>query len=204
MIVMFILVVGVLGMMLWQRTQGVKEARVRLNEQKENLSKLQQEIEQVKASIEQYKKEQEEFGKLLFDERDVPSFLDGISEFAKKTEVLINDMKTERFSEVEIPQAMSPAVKSARARIYEDFDEQASVDQKAKFKEMITLAAMPIRIKVSGPFEALGNFLNYLDNYRQLVSVSNVSMETTYLKYPRLDCEFTLKIYSLKRLNDIK
>ncbi len=186
-----------------QRYYTSREALAQLQQEEDRLAKLKKDIEDTKNSIERYKKEQEEFKKLLFDERDVPAFLDGISESAAKSSVYVLEMKTQQFTEVEVPKDMADSRKLARVRVTEDLEKNSQPDRKVQLKDMLTLAAMPIRIKIDGTFEAIVNFLNSIEGYKQLLTVSNVEI-TTRSDYPQLTCEFTLRIYSLKRLGDIK
>ena len=194
-----------LGLTAWavHRYSLARESLAALQQQEDLLRRLNKDIIETKNSIEKFKKEQDEFRKLLFDERDVPAFLDGISDSAAKSLVYVMEMKTQQFREVQIPQKSSDSHKLARARVYEDFDNQKFQDPKNELNEMLTLAAMPINIKVQGTFEAIVNFLNSIEGYRQLLTVSNVEI-TTGINYPQLTCNFTLRIYSLKKLNDIK
>lgn len=187
-----------------QRYYTSREALAKLRVEEDRLARLKVDIEETKNSIERFKKEQEEFKKLLFDERDVPAFLDGISDSAATSSVYVIDMKTQQFTEVQVPKEMADSKKIARVRVYEDFEKNSSAaDRKVQLKDMLTLAAMPIRIKVEGTFESIANFLNSIEGYKQLLTVSNVEI-TERNSYPQLTCDFTLRIYSIKRLGDIK
>ncbi len=175
-----------------------------LNQDNDRLAKLQKDVELAKLSIESYKKEQEEFKGLLFEERDVPAFLDGISNSAEKSSVYVLEMKSQQFSEVTVPKTMQNSNKnSKRARVYDGFEEPIIKDPKEQINEVLTLAAMPIRIKIQGSFESIVNFLYSIENYRQLLTVSNVEISSGN-QYPQLTCEFMFRIYSLKRLSDVK
>ncbi len=192
-----------LGVLAYQRSRLAEEALVELQQKQDRLDKLNKEIVETQNSIDRFKKEQEEFAELLFQERDVPAFLDGISDSAAKSLVYVLEMKTQRFTEVKVPKEIAESRKLPRARVYEDFEEQTKQSRTAQLSEMLTLAAMPINFKIRGTFEAIVNFLYSIEGYRQLLTVSNVSISADTV-YPQLTCGFTLRIYSLKSLNDIK
>ncbi len=169
---------------------------------KDQLAKVEANIAEFKQYIEQYETEKEEFDKYLFSEQDIPSFLDEISAYAGSTEVKIIDMKTQRFKAVttakgvSTPQAFIAKKRKAR-KTREKFKSQSDV------KRILTLAAMPIKIKVEGTFSSFMEFFNYLDEFKQLITISNIEMASGR-EYPSLKCDFTLKIYSFKTLEELE
>jgi len=187
----------------WQGHDAAKHALALLDAQKAGYTRLSTEVESTRRSLDHLKTEQEEFKKLLFNDRDVPAFLDGLSHSAAKTAVHIVDMKTQRFSQIAVPKELDTANSAERRRAYEYTDDERKIDPKVEFKNMLTLAAMPIHIKVHGSFRNIINFLDSIENERQLLTVSNVEIVRN-MDYPQLNCEFILKIYSLKQLEDIK
>ncbi len=75
---------------------------------------------------------------------------------------------------------------------------------KEEMNRMLTLAAMPINVKISGPYVSIVNFYRHLENFKQLISISNIEIAAANNTYPVLSCDFTLKIYSLKTLEELK
>ena len=170
-------------------------------ESQSHLGKLKKDIYEITTSMERYKKEKEEFGRLLFQEMDVPAFLDGISRFAEESFVNVVDMRTQKFAAVEIPKEVLAGMSDLDKKLIGDKKEQKETNQE-KIKEIATLAAMPIRINVKGTYEAIVNFLVYLEGYKQLLTLSNVEI-VSGREYPTLDCGFTLRLYSLKTLGEL-
>ncbi len=197
---MIALILGIIAMNRYQSSIAVLND---FDEQKEHLKNLKKEIEQTQLSLEKLKKEQEEFKKTLFDERDVPAFLDGISNSAAKSSVHVMEMKTQQFSAVIVPKEMIDINQQVSKVKFVDDNKQNSAKPEIYLSERLTLASMPIRIKINGTFEAIVSFLSSIENYRQLLTVSNVEISITQ-NYPQLTCEFNLRIYSLKTLKDIK
>ncbi len=191
-----------LGVIVLQQYDASVKAVAQLTTQQNHLAKIKKEIEETRNSIEKFKKEQAEFKGMLFDERDIPSFLDGISASAAKSAVYVVDMQSQQFSEVKVPKhVLDSGGKIQKVKNYE-VDDEREKSPKEELNEMLTLAAMPINFKIRGDFQAIVNFMNSIENYRQLLNVSNVEISNGS-SYPYLTCQFTLKIYSLKKLGDI-
>jgi Tfp pilus assembly protein PilO len=199
-------VVFILAMGAWalHGYYAAKQSLAALDVQRTKLARLKTEIKTTQDSIDRLKAEQEEFKKLLFNDRDVPAFIDGISHFAAKSKVRIMDMKTQRFSQIVVPKSFSDASKMENRGIIVDTDNEYKPDPQVEFKNRLTLAAMPIHMKIKGTFAAIVFFLNSIENDRQLLTVSNVEITRNTQDYPQLDCDFILKIYSLELLKDIK
>ncbi len=158
----------------------------KVKEQRARLSQLKEETREAQIFLQEYKKEKEEFKTLLFKKRDIPSFLKKISEFAEKSEVKIIDMK------MGIPMEVKPVVEAKKTL---SFVERKKISSKKEKKELPYLSALPINIKIEGNFNSIVSFLIFLERYRQLLSVSNVTIREK--KYPILSCRFTLRLYSL-------
>lgn len=161
---------------------------------------VEEEIRLIKAKIARYEEEKAEFEEALFQEQDIPAFLDDISQMAKEAKVNITDMKTKAFREVRSAAAVSTSQTNFQNR--KKTNQQMERDRKRRVEKILTLAAMPINVKMEGEFQALLNFFNTMEDFEQLVTVSNVEI-VAGRDYPDLKCEYTLKIYSLKQLSEI-
>lgn len=203
MIVLTIMVIALLGYITFNQYKASTVAISELLTQKELLKDRKRDLDQSQTSIERLKKEQEEFNKTLFEEQDVPAFLDGISNSAAKAMVHVLEMKTQQFSEVKVPKDLADIDRQLSKLKHVNKNEANENVNDTKLSEKLTLASMPIRIKIDGTFEAIVNFLNSIENYQQLLTVSNVEISSK-TNYPQLTCEFNLRIYSLKKLKDIK
>ncbi len=192
-----VLVAGVLS--ITQSYRGLVNERKNWKEKKENLSELKDEISEIKRSIALYEKEKEDFQNILFTEQDVPAFLDGISDFAKRSDISIVDMKTQGFSEVVVPHSSQSSKVQRGSRKAED----ETLTSQEQIERNLTLAAMPISIKVEGAYAAYIDFLAHLEAFEQLLTISNVRIAVNQ-KYPVLSCDFKLKIYSFKTLKDLE
>lgn len=179
------------------------EAKERFELKQHELKQVQDEIVQIKNKIALYEQEKKEFEEYLFKEQDIPAFLDDISRMAKETSVNITDMKTKSFSAVQ--SAASIETNRAKARVIQNKKnkQQEQLSEEKQLKQMLTLAAMPINMKIEGEFEALLKFFNSVEGFKQLVTVNEVDI-VAGKEYPVLKCEYTLKIYSLKTLSEIE
>ena len=161
--------------------------------------RLQKKIKEIKASLERFEIEKEEFQQYLFSEKDIPAFLEGISEYAYKANGNITDMKTKRFKPVK--SAIGAAQAKVRGRkMKKSPSKKKSAQSKQKF---LTLAAMPINIKLEGDYSDFFDFLWQLEDFKQLLTISDVEIVMREKEYPKLKCAFILKIYSLKSLKEI-
>ena len=172
----------------------------RYDEELAALEMAKKQIADLQQSIAFYEREKESFSQMLFNERDVPAFLDQISETAKQSAVNIIDMRTKHFQAVKVPEEISSSKVGSQSR--KKGANQEQIDNKAQVKKILTLAAMPIDIKIEGEFTSLVDFLGKLEQNKQLLTITNVEINTTR-DYPILDCKFTLKIYSLKNLAEL-
>lgn len=163
---------------------------------------LKEEIRMIENSLEKFDREKKEFEKYLFQDKDIPAFLDGISKYAVETEVNIVDMKTKSFQQVALPDNLAQS-QSKLAQKRQENKAAATVDKK-ELQEMITLAAMPIDMQLEGEFPALMKFLGALEDFPQLLTVSNIKIALTKNEYPILKCDFVLKIYSTKDLRELE
>jgi Tfp pilus assembly protein PilO len=165
------------------------------------LMKVKNDVAEIERLMSFYRKEKAEFQKYLFQEKDIPGFLDGLSGFAQNAGINIVDMKTSKFQEVRVPKELEEGQSElARRNLNKNPDELT----KEEMSRMLTLAAMPINIKINGPYESIVNFYRHLEGFKQLISISNIDIAAVNNAYPALQCDFTLKIYSLKTLEELQ
>ena len=108
-------------------------------------------------------------------------------------------MKTKRFKQVKSATHASQAkVRGRKAK--KSPSKKKSAQSKQRF---LTLAAMPIDIKLEGTYSDFIDFLWQLEDFKQLLTISDVEIVMREREYPALKCAFTLKIYSLKSLEEI-
>lgn len=175
---------------------SLRKAEEGFRQKKAELEKLKSEIVEIQKMLDQFNKEKKEFSELLFTDRDIPAFLDQVSKFAKTADVDIVDMQTKQFYQVVIPAKNKPGYYTEEERV---------PSKEEQIQEVLTLAAMPIDVRLKGPFGSLIKFLDHLQDYKQLVSISDVEiLLQNQTEYPLLDCKFTLRIYSLKTLEELK
>ena len=147
---------------------------------------MERDIQGLKESVQRFKQERQRLEALLFTDRDIATFLDQIAGFATKAQIKITDMQTQRVQEVKPPEEIKPTLQAP---------------QQKKETAGPQFAALPINMTVEAPFERIVVFLLSLEKSRQLLTLSNVSIKRGI--YPLLACRFTLRLYSLKRLEEI-
>lgn len=157
-------------------------------------SSLEQDIRQLTQLVQKYAQERQRFEALLFSEKDIATFLNNMSEFTKAAQVKIKEMRAQHLTVVEIPAEMA----SGMNPIYQKQFNQQGTDQ----PQGPTLAYLPITMVIEARFDRMVNFLIALEKYRQLLTLSNVDISRG-MKYPLLDCKFTLRLYSLKQIEAV-
>ncbi len=168
------------------------DARRKFKQNQVCLVRLEQDAQNLKQHLLSYKEERQRFGKLLFSDRDIATFLEEFGKFASKAKVKIADMKVQKFQDVKPQEEV--AAGSARVK--------RTVPTKKKQEEGFSLCSMPIRVVAQGNFEHIVDFLLFLERYRQFLTLSNVNIRRRV--YPQLECTFVLRLYSLKRLEELK
>lgn len=160
----------------------------------EHLSQLKNDVKDLSRLIQTHKEEKEKFQKILFNDRDVAVFLEEIPRLAKSSKVKILSMKAKKFIRVQPPAESREAVSSSAQK-------KTSGGNKEEEKGPI-LSALPIDIKIEGEFKSIVDFLIYLEKYKQLLTLSNIDIKIQ--NYPLLKSSFTLNLYSLKDIEEIK
>lgn len=197
-----LVILGLIGFFIYNGKLYL-EAKDALAQKQNELTQVKGEIAEIKQAIAKYEDEKKEFEEFLFKEQDIPAFLDDISKKAKDTAVNVTDMKTKSFRAVQ-QQVMGGNVAQQRIRKNRrQSAQQQQMMEEQELQNMLTLAAMPINMKIEGEFESLLQFFNSLEDIEQLITISNVEINT-FNKYPQLSCKYTLKIYSLKTLSEIE
>ncbi len=188
------------GLALWNYYSYLKEEKV-LKREKQQLMVLRENIAQAKNDLQDFEAEKKRLEGVLFNERDIPTFLDEVSKNAKQESVHIVSMRTKRFHQVQLPKD----VKKRRNHVLnsKNKNKDEALKKIEKLERIVTLSALPIDIKLKGKFSSLVGFLNRLEAHKQLTNVSDVQIDRGR-DYPQIECRFTLRIYSLKSLSEYK
>lgn len=165
-------------------------AQKRFRQKNSRLVTLEKDAQNLKELLKGYKEEKEKLQALLFSDRDIATFLDQIGNFAKKARLKIVDMRAQRITKVEPPEEVSRGLPPIKSDFAQKKEEKGPI-----------LTFMPINMNIEGRFEWLIDFLFSLEEYRQLLTLSNV--EITRSSYPLINCKFTLRLYSLREMEEI-
>ena len=170
--------------------QSYSQGQKRFKQKNSRLVALEKDVQNLKELLKGYKVEREKLETLLFSDRDIATFLDEIGGFAKKARVNIVDMRAQRMAVVQPPEEIARSLPP----VNRDFAQK-------KEEKGPTLTFMPINMNIEGRFEWLIDFLFSLEKYRQLLTLSNVDIMRS--KYPLVNCKFTLRLYSLKQIEEM-
>ncbi len=202
-IAIFVCVLSVIcvGYLTYMNVNALLVTRNQWINKTHELAKIKNDVAEIERLMNFYKKEKHEFQQYLFQEKDIPGFLDGLSGFAQNAGINIVDVKTNKFQEVKIPDSILDGQSELAKRKLNSNSQEMT---KEEMNRILTLAAMPINIKINGSYESIVNFYRHLENFKQLISIGNIEIATANNTYPTLQCDFTLKIYSLKTLEELK
>lgn len=167
------------------------DAQRQFKQKQAYLLRLKNDAQNLRQLLRNYKEERERFSRLLFSDRDIATFLEEFGEFAKIAKVRIADMKVRKFQDVK-----------PEGEIKGGSRFKGDASKKKKKQEGFSLCSMPIKIVAQGNFEHIVDFLVFLERYRQLLTLSDLSIRRR--KYPLLESFFTLRLYSLKRLEEME
>lgn len=172
--------------------RNYSEVQKKFTRENNKLWALERDSQHLQRLIQNYKDERMRLEAMLFADKDIATFLDMISDFAKSSNIRIVDMKAQKISVVK-PQTeivSDTAIMSNKETL-----------GKKKKETGLGLTSIPIKIAIEGNFERTVEFLLSLEKYRQLLTLSNVNIRRG--KYPLLNCNFTLRLYSLKQMEEI-
>ncbi len=178
--------VSLAGYNYFNYSQLLKELKQKQMQEAE----LKQQAQNLNELLRHYKEERERFEKVLFTQEDIATFLQELGEFAKESKVKIVDMKAQKFENVKPPEELKGTVKAKPDPAKKNKEQEAGP----------TLSSMPIKLSVEGSFVRIVGFLLSLEKYRQLLTVSNLELKRA--NYPLLNCSFTLRLYTLRQLEE--
>lgn len=189
-IVLFVLFNLICFGLIWLNYKNYSDRQKKFLQEKKRLGDLEKDAQAFQELIERYKDERAHLEALLFTEKDIAEFLDKMSEFAVHSQIRIVDMKAQRMSVVKPMENINSQVTKMR--------KSGSPEEEEKGP---TLVFMPIKLSIEGEFERVIEFLISLEQYRQLLTLSGVTIKRGV--YPLLNCSFTLRLYTLKQIETI-
>ena len=166
--------------------------------QKEVMDSLSNEIAGIEKSMKHYQEEKASFAAQLFDERDVPAFIDEVSKYAKQLSVSVVDVTKQPFQQMQVPKDITNAGNDNHNlnRV------NAENIRGSEVKQNLTVSAMVIQFRIKGKFASVVQFFEYVQDYKHLLTIVNAEMQST-AEYPLLDCQLTIRIYALKTLVEL-
>jgi hypothetical protein len=148
------------------------------------LAQRQRTYKNLETLITKFQEEKQQFEEFLFTDRDVATFLDEFSQFAKESKVEVFRIRAQK--QRPVPQAEKEETSQAMRR-----------RGKEQEGEPVGLLMLPMQIGVRGDFLSTVQFLIKLEQYRQLLTVSDVKIEISREGHPLLDIDFLLRLYSI-------
>ncbi len=161
------------------------KAQQKLLPQRQRVKELKQDISDLDVFLHRYATDISRLEKILFEDKDIPLFLEGISRASSRFSTNITEIK-----------ALSPQIVDMEgSRIRRNRRRSSARQREPEKQDSLTLGSSPFRIKMKGVFGDVIQALLSLQEHRQLLSVSNVVIKEK--EYPLLECSFDLDLYSL-------
>src|SRR3989338_5507720 len=127
-----------IGLLTYSNISSLLTTRREWIQKTHQLVKIKNDVAEIERLLNFYKKEKREFEGYLFQEKDIPGFLDGLSGFAQNAGINIIDMKTSKFQEVEVPESVKDGQSELVKRKLDKNDKEMT---KNEMDRMLALAA---------------------------------------------------------------
>ena len=175
--------------------QANSQSQKKLKQEAARLIELEKEAKDFQDLIQRYQDERARFATVLFTEKDIAEFLNKISDFARDSGIRIKSMEAQQMSVVQPLKDKNLDTGSLAIGRH-------PLESKKQGEETgPSLVFLPINLAIEGRFEPVIEFLISLEKYRQLLTLSNVSIRRQQA-YPLLDCKFVLRLYTLKQMEE--
>ncbi|HOD12765.1 MAG TPA: hypothetical protein PLO93_02325 [Candidatus Omnitrophota bacterium] len=152
-----------------------------------NKKRLEDQMQQFDSLMAEHQKDIKRFESLLFTEKDIAAFLEGISVSSKQYNVKPKEMTALQAEIVKVKDPLAPK------------DVRPTSSRDAQADEGLYLMATPYKLRVSGETENVFDFMTSLEKNRQLLTLSDFLVSGRM--YPEIQVEFRLDLYSLGGLD---
>ncbi|MDP8265428.1 MAG: hypothetical protein P9M07_00600 [Candidatus Aceula meridiana] len=152
-------------------------------------------ITQLDVLLGEYYEDIENFEKFLFKEKDIPLFLEDMSDSSEEFEIAVKNIQALEIKEVEVEKAPRTAEKIAQ-------NQSRNSNKKELDTNILVMVSTPFKINIEGKFRDVLQFILSVEESRQLLTVSEVKISSR--KYPVILGEFRLDLYSLSGLEEKK
>jgi hypothetical protein len=126
---------------------------------------------------------------MIFTDKDIATFLNNFSDFVTQANMTLISLRKMRVSAVPYEKpAQRPQARNVSA---------TGQAQKDAESELPGLLMQPMQVKLKGEYPELINFLISLEQYKQLLTISNLDISISREGYPMLEAGFTLRLYTM-------
>lgn len=135
--------------------------------------------------------------KLIFTDKEIELFLQDFANFSSQTGMMPVRIMSRQLTRV----PMEPESKEASKATGKEVTQR----KKAKEKKVLdSILMLPLTITLQGEYPAAVKFLANLEQYKQLLTVSELKVSPSRKGYPELELNFVLRLYTMGRLEEGK
>jgi len=161
-------------------------AQQKINSLEKESEHLKKQIQQLDHLMADYQGDIKRFETLLFNEKDIAAFLEGISGSSKQYKIKLKEMTALQIEQVKIKELPSPKESKHVSRAKTEKDEG------------MYLMSSPYKIRIAGETKGVFDFMTDLEKNKQLLTLSDFHIVGRM--YPQIQAEFRLDLYSLSGL----
>ncbi|MDD3375696.1 MAG: hypothetical protein PHY73_08275 [Candidatus Omnitrophica bacterium] len=145
------------------------------------VQKLTEDKERMGTYLKRYESSIDEFKKILFKQRDVSLFLNGISDISQKNNVSVVSIKN-------LPEK-TIAINNQKVN-------KGNLGNLFSKKDLsMIIAVTPLKISIEGKIDDVLSVLGALEQTKQLLTISQFDFKTR--DYPRMNVDFQINLYGL-------
>ncbi len=183
MLILFLLI-GLVGSYYFisERQKSLQQQSIVASSQ---IKQLEEDKEYMDTYFQRYENILDEFKQVLFRERDIPLFLNGISDISQENNVTVASIRNLPEKKITINKKQSTSKKLKQATFQED-------------DMSLTIAITPLRVQVKGALDNILSLLDALEQSKQLLVISDFTFRR---KCPEMASSFQINLYGLGENN---
>ena len=185
-----VFILGGLGLFIYPATVRVQDLRSRLNRTEAELQEKQRIADALEELIRKFQDDLKLAEPIVFTDRDVATFLNNFSDFAKQANMTLISIK--RLKSKPVPSS----TESEEALKKKDKKKGRAKDKPED--EAPGLLMWPMEIEVKGEYPDLINFLISLEEYKQLLTINDLNVRLSREGYPNLEAKFIIRLYTME------
>lgn len=157
---------------------------------------------ELRTLIKQYSQDLKLAKEYIFTDKDIATFLENFSDFAKQANMTLVSIKRSAVRKAPVSEQSEKTLQELREGKNSKKGRDKASSAGDKKDEMPGLLMQPMKVTVIGEYRDLINFLVSLEEYKQLLTINDISIDVSRLGYPLLRASFTIYLYTMQLPDD--